>query len=122
MDAILLITDLHLNTKVEICILMNVIVSNLKYAGELREGNAKLVKRLEAETAAKKILGCSSTTSNRVLTTQLGMHPLKTSRDVRKLKSQYGVMGMPKKRLPAIADIASCMGEHIERASWRKVR
>ena len=39
------------------------------------------------------------------------MYPLKTNRDVRKLKWQYDVRNMPKKRLPAIAD----------RAVWEKV-
>ena len=39
------------------------------------------------------------------------MYPLKTNRDVRKLKWQHTVMSMPKKRLPTIAD----------RAVWEKV-
>ena len=39
------------------------------------------------------------------------MYPLKTNRDVRKLKWQYKVGNMPKKNLPAIAD----------RAVWEKV-
>ena len=55
-------------------------------------------------TTAKKILGCSSTTSNTVLRAELGMYPLETIRDVRKLKWQYKVNNMPEKRLPAIVD------------------
>ena len=53
-----------------------------------REGQEKLKKLLETVnmTAAKKMLGCSSTTSNTVLREELGMHPLETCRDVRKLK------------------------------------
>ena len=39
------------------------------------------------------------------------MYPLKTNKDVRKLRWQYKVRNMPKKRLPAIAD----------RAVWEKV-
>ena len=111
MDAIL--TDSHLDTRIKRCILMNVIVPKLEYAGEVWEGNAKLVKQLETVqmTAAKKVLGCSSTTSNTVLRAELGMYPLKTNRDVRKLKWQYKVRNMPKHRLPAIAD----------RAVWEKV-
>ena len=44
--------------------------------------DTKLVKQLETVqmTAAKKILGCSSTTSNTVLRAELGMHPLKTNK------------------------------------------
>ena len=56
-------------------------------------------------TAAKKMmLGCSSTTSNTVLRAELGMHPRKTNRDMRKLKWQYKVRDMPENRLPAIVD------------------
>ena len=89
---------------------MNVIVPKLEYAGEVWEGNAKLVKQLETlwVTAAKKVLGCSSTTSNKVLRAELGMYPLKTNRDARKLKWQCKVRNVPK--LSAIAD----------RAVWEK--
>ena len=54
MDAIL--TDSHLEKKK--CILMNMIVPKLEHAGEVWEGNAKLVKQLEIVhmTAAKKVL------------------------------------------------------------------
>ena len=54
MDAIL--TDSHLDTRIKICILINVIVPKLEYAVEVGEGNAKLVKQLKTVqmTAAKK--------------------------------------------------------------------
>ena len=54
MDAIL--TDSHLGSRIEVCILMNVIVPKLEYAGEMWEGNAKFVTKLETAqmTAAKK--------------------------------------------------------------------
>ena len=61
-------------------------------------------------TEAKNVLGCSSTTSNAVLRAELGMYPLQTNGDVRKLKWQNKVRNMPKKRLSAIAD----------RAVWEK--
>ena len=85
---------------------MNVIVPKLEYAGEVWEGNAKFVKQLETlqRTAAKKILGCGSTTSNTVLRAELAIYPLRTNRDVIKLKWQYKVNNMPEKRLPAIID------------------
>ena len=63
------------------------------------------------DDSAKKVQGCSSTTSNTVSRAELGMYPLEINRDVRKLKWQYKVRNMPKKRLPAIAD----------RAVWEKV-
>ena len=41
-----------------------------------------MVKQLETVQmpAAKKVLGCASTTSNTVLRAELGMHPLETNR------------------------------------------
>ena len=68
MDAIL--TDPHHDTRNRICILMYVIVPKLEYAGEVWKWNKKIVKQLKTVqlAAAKKILGCSSTTSNTVLT------------------------------------------------------
>ena len=65
MDAIL--TDSHLDTRIKRCILMNVIVPKLEYVGVWEE-NTKFVKQLEEVqmTAAKKVPGCSSTTSNSI--------------------------------------------------------
>ena len=36
----------------------------------------------------------------------MGLYPLETNGEVRKLKWQYKVRNMPKKRLPAIAGMA----------------
>ena len=83
MDAIL--TDPHLDTRIKIYVPMNVIVPKLEYAGEVWEGNAKFVKELETGqmTAAKRILGCSSTARNAVLRAELGMSLFTTNGDVR---------------------------------------
>ena len=62
-------------------------------------------------TATKKMLGCSSTTSNAVLRAELGMYPLETKRDARKLKWRYKVKNTPEKGLPYTAD----------RAVWEKI-
>ena len=88
MDAIL--TDSHLDARIKIYTLIDVVVPKLEYAGKVWEGNAKLVKQLETVqmTAATKVLGCSSM-SNTVLRAELGMYPLKINRDVKKLKWQY---------------------------------
>ena len=61
MDVIL--RSSHLDTRIKRCILMNVIVPKLEYAGEVWEGNVKLVKKLETVqmAAAKKILEYSKT-------------------------------------------------------------
>ena len=111
MDAIL--TCSHLYTWSKVCIEINVIVPKLEYAGRVWEGNTKFVKQLETVqmTAAKEVIGCSSTTSDTVLRAELGMYPRKTNRDVRKLNWQNNVRNMAKKRLPAIAD----------KAVWKKV-
>ena len=52
--------------------------------------------------AAKKILGCSKTTSDTALRAELGMYALKTTRDMRKLIWQFSVKSMQSKKLPAI--------------------
>ena len=93
MDAIL--TDPHLDTRIKRCIPMYGIVPKLEYAGDVWEGNAKLVKQLETVqmTAATKILGgCSSTTSNTVLRVQLGRHPLETTHS-------YSILRVPTTQL-----------------------
>ena len=59
-------------------------------------------------TAAEEILGHSSTMTNAVLRAELGMYPLKTNGDARKLKSHYKVNNMPEKRLPVIVGRAVC--------------
>ena len=103
---------------------MNVIVRKLERGGEVREGNAKFVQQLETVqmTAARKILTCSSTTSNTVLRTGLGMHALKTKGDMIKLKWQYNVINrnMPNMRLPAIVHRA-VWEKATKRASWKKM-
>ena len=52
-------------------------------------------------------------TSTKVLRAELGMYPLETNRDVRKLKWQHKVRSMPRKRLPAILV--------ADRAVWEKI-
>ena len=81
---------------------MNVIVPKLEYA-EVWEGNAKLVKHLETVQMTehpKKYYQVfnTSTPSNTsaVLSAELGIHPPKTIRDVRKLKWRFKVRNMPK--------------------------
>ena len=107
MDAIL--TDPHLDTRIKIRILIKVIVPKLEYAGKVWKGNAKFVKQLETVrmAAARK----DTMTRNTALRAELGMYPLKTNRDVRKLKWVCKLKNMPEKRLPTIVD----------RAVWAKI-
>ena len=73
--------------RVQIFILMNVIVPILEWRSTGEE-NAQLAEQLGTvkTTAAKKVLGCSSTMSNTILKAEKGIYPLKTNRDVIKLK------------------------------------
>ena len=75
-------TDPHIDTSIEICVMMNIILPMLEYAREVWEGNAKLEKHHETVqiAGAKKILGCTSTTSSTGLWTELEMCPLKTDK------------------------------------------
>ena len=41
------VVDSHLDTRIKRCILMNVTVPNLQYAGEVWEGHAKFVNSLK---------------------------------------------------------------------------
>ena len=98
MDAIP--TGSHLDTidRIKMCILINVIVPKLEHAGEVWGGNAKAVKQLETvqTTAAKNVLGCPSSTSNKSIKSRTGNAPAKTNRDARNLKHKYKVRSMPK--------------------------
>ena len=64
------------------CVLLNVIVPKLEYAGEVWEGNKKLADKLETvqTSAAKRILGCSKTASNTALRAELGIYVKKKQR------------------------------------------
>ncbi|CAB1104917.1 unnamed protein product [Ectocarpus sp. CCAP 1310/34] len=94
----------HLDTRIKLAILKSVIVPPLEYAGEVWEGNKKVVKELEAAQmkAAKIILGCSTRTSNAAVRAELGIQSLRSGRDARKLTWQYRMCGMGEERLPRI--------------------
>ena len=96
-DAIL--TDAHLDAKIEICIVMNVIVPKLEHAGELREANAKFVNQVETVqmAASKTILRCAKYDGNNCVKRKTRNAPTKENRDVRKLKWKYRVQNMPEK-------------------------
>ena len=83
---------------------MNASVLPLYYPGGIWEGNTTFVKERETVQVTEIKIGYPTTISNSVLREKLGMYPLKTSKDGRKLKLQYNLRNMPKKRLPAILD------------------
>ena len=100
-----ILADRHLDTRIKLAVLKSVIVPPLEYAGEVWEGNTKVVKELEAAQmkAAKIILGCSKRTSNAAVRAELGIRSLKSGRDEKKLTWQYRMCGMGEERLPRIA-------------------
>ena len=71
----------HLDTGIKMCILMNVTKTRICRIsmGREREVGETAGNSIEM-TQAKKVLGCSSTTSNTVLREELGMYPIKTKR------------------------------------------
>ena len=66
------------------------VVLELEYAGLVREGIAKSVKKLETVEmiAAKRVLGCSKATHTAMLGSGLGMHQVITNGDRRNRKRQ----------------------------------
>ena len=100
-----ILADRHLDTRIKLAVLKSVIVPPLEYAGEVWEGNTKVVKELEAAQmkAAKIILGCSKRTSNAAVRAELGIRSLKSGRDEKKLTWQYRMCGMGEEKLPRIA-------------------
>ncbi|CAB1099724.1 unnamed protein product [Ectocarpus sp. CCAP 1310/34] len=99
-----ILANRHLDTRIKLTVLKGVIVPPLEYAGEVWEGNKKVVKELEAAQmkAAKTILGCSKRTSNAAVRAELGIQSLRSGRDARKLTWQYRMCGMGEERLPRI--------------------
>ena len=99
MDAIL--TEITPKTlDLNRCILTKVIMPKIEYV-EVWEGSAKFVKHLETVqmTAARKVLLIVCSTSNTVSRAELGMYPIKTNTGVRKLKGQYKIRAMQKKKV-----------------------
>ena len=91
-----ILANRQLDTRIKLTVLCSVIVPPLEHAGEVWEGNKKVVQELEAAQmkAAKIILGCSKRTSNAVVRAELGIQSLKSERDARKLTWQYRMCGI----------------------------
>ncbi|CAB1102256.1 unnamed protein product [Ectocarpus sp. CCAP 1310/34] len=103
-----ILANRHVDTRIKLTVFKSVIVPPLEYAGEyageVLEGNKKVVKELEAtqSSGAKIILGCSRRTSNAAVRAELGIQSLRSGRDARKLTWQYRMCGMGEERLPRI--------------------
>ena len=62
---------------------MNVNMQKLEHAGNVREGDVKLMEKLEtvSKAAAKRVLGTSETTNDTALRPAFGMYPLEPNRN-----------------------------------------
>ena len=73
----------------------------LGYAGEVWEGNAKLVKQLETVqmAAAEQTLGCPSTTSNAAVRAEVGIYPPKRKKRREKVEMAIYSQVYPRKEI-----------------------
>lgn len=78
----------NIDTRTITKLLKSVTFPPLEYVGELLEGNQKAVNELDVvqKITAKVIPGCSQRASNSAARAELGIHSLKTRRDLRKPK------------------------------------
>ena len=82
--------------------MLSVIRPSIEYGSEVWEGNQAQVNALESIIlgGAKKILGCSSKTSNEAVRGDMGLETLRSRRDKAKLKWWYKLATMPEDRYP----------------------
>ena len=75
---------------------------SLEYGSEVCEGNKSQAASLESIMlgGAKRVLGCSSKTSNEAIWGDMGLEFLQGRRDKRKLSWWYKVVNMPLSRYP----------------------
>lgn len=97
------------------CILNNVIVPEMRYAGTVWGGNANSAKQLDRVqmTVANKVLECSKTTSHGNLRVELGMFPLETNKR-EEMKITLKHKEHTNKEIARISAI-------VHRAVWKKV-
>ena len=83
-------------------LLLSVLRPSLKYSSEAWEGNKSQAASLESIMlgGAKRVLGCSSKTSNEAIWGDMGLEFLQGRRDKRKLSWWYKIVNMPLSRYP----------------------
>ena len=83
-------------------LLLSVLRPSLEYGSEVWEGNKSQAASLESIMlgGAKRVLGCSSKTSNEAIWGDMGLEFLQGRRDKHKLSWWYKVVNMPLSRYP----------------------
>ena len=81
-------------------LLLSVLRPSLEYGSEVRERNKSQVTSLESIMlgGAKRVLGCSSKTSNEAIQGDMGLEFLQCRCDKRKLSWWYKVVNIPLSR------------------------
>ena len=82
-------------------LLLSVLRPSLEYGSEVWEGNKSQAASLESiMLGAKRVLGCSSKTSNEAIWGDMGLEFLQGRRDKGNLSWWYKVVNMPLSRYP----------------------
>ena len=90
----------YINLSARCMLLLSVLRPSLEYGSEVWEGNKSPAASLESIMlgGAKRVLGCSSKTSNEAISGDMGLEFLQGRRDKRKLSWWYKVVNMPLSR------------------------
>ena len=97
-----IISNRYINLSARRMLLLSVLRPSLEYGSEVWEGNKSQAASLESIMlgGAKRVLGCSSKTSNEAIWGDMGLEFLQGRRDKRKLSWWYKVVNMPLSRYP----------------------
>ena len=97
-----IISNRYINLSARRMLLLSVLRPSLKYGSEVLEGNKSQAASLESIMlgGAKRVLGCSSKTSNEAIWGDMGLEFLQGRHDKRKLSWWYKVVSMPLSRYP----------------------
>ena len=92
-----IISNRYINLSARRMLLLSVLRPSLEYGSEVWEGNKSQVASLESIMlgGTKRVLGCSSKTSNEAIWGDMGLEVLQGRRDKRKLSWWYKVVSMP---------------------------
>ena len=97
-----IISNRYINLSARHMLLLSVLRPSLEYGSEVWEGNKSQAASLESIMlgGAKRVLGCSSKTSNEAIWGDMGLEFLQGRRDKHKLSWWYKVVNMPLSRYP----------------------
>ena len=99
-----IISNRYINLSAHRMLLLSVICPSLEYGIKVWEGNKSQAASLQSIMlgGAKRVLGCSSKTSNEAIWGDMGLEVLQGRRDKRKLSWWYTIVSMPLSRYPKL--------------------